>query len=105
MTVYRAINEETGEVIEGGASDLARKLGVTRNCIYNASSKGYVVRDSWTVKCRNQQLDEETKADRLSPQNLEDWDRFTAPYKALSEKKRKKKNRSRLRTRYNVGVY
>lgn len=108
MTVYKATNEETGEVIEGGARDLARNLGVTTNSIYNAASDGFRVRGTWLIYRNTKKPNIETKCDRITPKNLEDWDKFTAPYKALSEKKKKRNSegkRIRLRTRYNVGVY
>lgn len=108
MTVYRATNEETGEVIEGGARDLARTLGVSTNSIYNAASDGFRVRGEWIIYRNIQKPEIESKCDRLTIKNLEDWERYTAPYKALSEKKKKRNSegkRIRLRTRYNVGVY
>ena len=96
MTVYKATNEETGEVIEGGARDLARNLGVTANSIYNAASDGFRVRGAWLIYRNIKKPDVETKCDRLTIKNLEDWDKFTAPYKALSEKKRNRKNKLRI---------
>lgn len=106
MTVYRATNEETGEVIEGGARDLARNLGVTANSIYNAASDGFRVNGKWLIYREIKNVDMETKCDRLSPQLFEEWERVTAPFKKASKKGCKKGNsRIKLRTMYNTGVY
>lgn len=106
MTVYKATNEETGEVIEGGARDLARNLGVTANSIYNAASDGFRVNGKWLIYREIKNVDTETKSDRLSPQLFDEWEKVTEPFKKASQKGRKKRSgRIKLRTRYNVGVY
>jgi hypothetical protein len=106
MTVYRATNEETGEVIEGGARDLARNLGVITNSIYNAASDGFRVNGKWLIYREVKNVDMETKCDRIPPQLFDEWERVTAPFKKASQKGRKKTDsKIRLRTRYNVGIY
>jgi hypothetical protein len=106
MTLYKATNEETGEVIEGGARDLARNLGVITNSIYNAASDGFRVNGKWLIYREVKNVDMETKCDRIPPQLFDEWERVTAPFKKASQKGRKKgSGRIRLRTRYNVGIY
>jgi hypothetical protein len=106
MTVYRATNEETGEVIEGGARDLARTLGVTSNSIYNAASDGFRVNGKWLIYREIKNVDTETKCDRISPQLFDEWEKATEPFKKASKKECKKGNsRIKLRTMYNTGVY
>lgn len=105
MTLYKATNEETGEVIEGGSRDLAKIIGTTQKNIMNASYKNQKIRNVWNVaKCKT-----DSKPSASIPVTLaEDWDSVTAPYKKLIARKRgiKKGNgRIRLRTMYNVGVY
>jgi hypothetical protein len=105
MTVYRAENIGTGEVIEGCAKDLAKKIGVAQKYILNASSNGRRVKRTWYITKDSVA----NKTHYSVPMSLqEEWDAVTAPYKAVIARKRgiKKGNgRIRLRTMYNVGVY
>ena len=83
MVVYRATNIETGEIIEGGARDLARKLGVAHGYIFNAVSRQQKVKCVWFIST-------EKKKDKIVTRNLqsllEEWDVVTAPFKKLSAK-------------------
>ena len=110
MTVYKATNEETGEVIEGGARDLAKKLGVVTKSIYNAVALQQKIKYVWFISTekpyRKANSKSDDKTNRVTPQLLDEWERVTAPYKKASQKGRKKRNsRIKLRTMYNVGVY
>lgn len=78
MTTYIAENIETGEVIEGGSRDIARKLGVVPNTICNAVSTKSKVRFVWIVKSRN--------LPKIPKELWEEWDRVTAPFKKLKNK-------------------
>ena len=49
MTTYIAENIETGEVIEGCAKDLAKKIGIAQKSIFNAVSKKQRVRRMWYI--------------------------------------------------------
>jgi hypothetical protein len=105
VTIYRAENIDTGEVIEGCAKDLAKKIGVAQKYIFNAVSKKQRVRRMWYIT-------KDGMADKTKyciPVTLVDeWDSVTAPYKALIASKhgsKKSNGRIRLRTMYNVGVY
>ena len=100
MTLYKATNVETGEVVEGGSRTLARHIGVIPCEVQKALKTKEKIKGVWAIKCQN--IYGETR------DIFKDWDRFTAPYKALSAIKRgiKKGNgRIRLRTMYNVGFY
>lgn len=100
MTNYIAENVETGQTIRGGARTLARHIGVIPCEVQKALKTKEKIKGVWAIKCQN--IYGETR------DIFEEWDRFTAPYKALSARKRgnKKGNgRIRLRTMYNVGVY
>lgn len=87
MVIYKAENLVTGEVIEGGARDLAKVFGMTINAIYNAVSNEGCVKKGWIVYKENMVKD---NAYRLPQELLEEWDRVTAPFKRLNRKKREK---------------
>ena len=105
MTVYKATNEETGEVIDGGSRDLAKIIGTTQKNVMNASYQNSKIRNLWSITKHKTP----SRSNNIIPVALaEDWDRFTAPYKALIASKHGNKKGSgkiRLRTMYNVGVY
>ena len=88
MVVYRATNIETGEIIEGGARDLARELGVVQNTIYNAVAMQQKIKYVWFVSTEKRNCKLESKANRMTPHLIEEWERVTAPFKKLSAKKR-----------------
>lgn len=110
MQIYRATNIETGEIIEGDAKDLAKKLGVVTKHIYNAVALQQKIKYVWFIStekpCRNANSNSNSKANRISPQLIEEWEQVIAPFKKASQKGHKKGNgKIKLRTRYNVGVY
>lgn len=85
MVVYRATNIETGEIIEGGARDLARELGVAPRYIYNAVSSQQKIKFVWFISSNTKK----SKSNgQITPQQLAEWERVTAPFKRLSAKKR-----------------
>lgn len=50
MTVYKATNEETGEVVEGGSRDLAKIIGTTQKNVINASCEQRKIRNLWRIE-------------------------------------------------------
>lgn len=83
MQIYRATNIETGEIIEGGAKDLAKKLGVVTNAIYNAENLQQKVRFVWFISKGKA----EGKTNYNYPQALlEEWDRVTEQFRKLRAK-------------------
>lgn len=85
MTTYIATNIETGEIIEGGAKDIAKKLGVVTNAIYNAENMQQKVRFVWFI----------SKGKRASKRTcdiptalLGEWDMVTAQFKKASARRR-----------------
>ena len=106
MTVYKATNEETGEVIEGGARDVAKALGVVTKSIYNAACGNVKIRNVWFVTTNTKRSKASGNSNKITPKLLDEWEKVTEPYKKASQKGCKKRNsRIKLRTRYNVGVY
>jgi len=106
MQIYRATHIETGEIIEGGARDLARKLGVVTKSIYNAVASQQNIKYVWFISTDKKQSKAEGKTNRITPQLLDEWEKATEPFKKASKKGCKKGNgRIKLRTMYNVGVY
>ena len=105
MTLYKATNEETGEVVEGGSRDLAKIIGTTQKNVINASCEQRKIRNLWRIE----KYKTDSKPSASIPVTLaEDWDRATASYKELIARKssnKKSNGRIKLRTMYNVGVY
>lgn len=74
MTVYVATNINTGEVIEGGARYLSRKLGVTTAFVYKATSTQKLIKSVWSVD----KIDTENNTPYRLPQALlDEWDAVT----------------------------
>jgi hypothetical protein len=103
MTTYIAENIETGEIIEGCAKELAKKIGVAAGSIQNAASTKNKVRRTWLIS-KDGTVSKTLYSIPIGTQ--EKWDRETAPYKELIANKHKNKPaKIRLRTMYNVGIY
>lgn len=105
MTIYIAENIETGEIIEGGARELAKELGVAHGYIMNAVSKGQKVKREWYIT-KDNTANKTLYSVPMSTQ--EDWNIITAPYKELIAQRNNRRSRiarTRLRTMYNVGIY
>lgn len=106
MIIYRATNIETGEIIEGGARDLAKTLGVVPKSIYNAVPMQQKIKHVWFISVEKKAHKTGSKVNSITPKLLADWDEITTPYKKASKNGCKKgKSRIKLRTMYNVGVY
>ena len=88
MQIYRATNIETGEIIEGGARDIARKLGVVQKTIYNAVAMQQNVRFVWFISTDKKQKVSGGKPNKITPDLLDKWDKVTEPFKKLSKKVR-----------------
>ncbi len=86
MTTYIAENIDTGEIIEGGVRDVARKLGVVSNTIYNSVATKSKVRSEWLISKKS---DHEPTTTRISQKQLDEWERVTAPFKKASARKRR----------------
>lgn len=85
MITYIATNIETGEIIEGGAKDIAKKLGVVTNAIYNAENLQQKVRFVWFISKGKR---ESERTYNFPTALLEEWDRVTAPFKKASARRR-----------------
>ena len=106
MVVYRATNVETGEIIEGGARDVAKALGVVPKTIYNAVALQQKIRYVWFISADKKRSKASGNSTKITPQLLDEWEKVTEPYKKASKNSCKKKNsRIKLRTMYNTGVY
>ena len=102
MTTYTAENIETGEIIKGGARDIAKKIGVAQGSIFNAVSSKQKVRRVWVIKCNVTTK----KSTYCIPQELwAEWAKATEPFKKAIKDSKKGKSRIKLRTMYNVGIY
>lgn len=86
MVVYRATNIETGEIIEGGARDLARKLGVVQNSIYNAVSTQQEIKFVWFISSERKT---KPKIVYMPSDIWDEWDRVTEPFKNAIAKARR----------------
>ena len=75
---YRAVHEETGEVLEGEAEMLAEEIGIPRSRFYHAACYARPAK-GWHVE----KIESKTLAER--------WDAATAPFKALSRELRESK--------------
>ena len=91
VVVYRATNIETGEIIEGGARDLARALGVAPRYIYNAVSNQQKVRFVWFISSEKKTKPKSVFS-YLPLDIWDEWDRVTEPFKKLSAKVRRCEN-------------
>lgn len=106
MQIYRATHIETGEIIEGGARDLAKKLGVVTKSIYNAVALQQKIKYVWFISTNAKQSKASGNTNRITPQLLDEWDAVAESFKKASKKGcKKEKSRIKLRTMYNVGVY
>lgn len=88
MQVYRATNVETGEIIEGDAKYLAKKLGVVTKHIYNAVALQQKIRYVWFISTDKKQKVSGGKPNKITPDLLDKWDKVTEPFKKLSKKVR-----------------
>lgn len=106
MVIYRATNIETGEIIEGGARDVAKALGVVPKSIYNAVALQQKIKYVWFISTNAKQSKTSADKNRITPQLLNEWDTVTETFKKARGKGcKKEKRRIKLRTMYNVGVY
>ena len=87
MTTYIAENIETGEVIEGCAKELAKKIGVAVGSIMNAVSTNNKVKRMWSIS-KNGTANKTLYCIPMALQ--EEWDAVTAPFKKLIARKNKK---------------
>ena len=83
MTTYIAENIETGEVIEGGVRDIARKLGVVPNTICNAVSAKSKVKFVWVITKR---VGINENPYKFPQALLDEWDRVTEQFRKLKVK-------------------
>ena len=86
--VYEATNIKTGEKIVGTGEDLSARLGVSRAYISKQWSEGGRICLDWKVEKLDERLIAEKPNNGSIPYSLqEEWDKVTAPYKRVSERK------------------
>lgn len=84
MIIYIATNIETGDVIEGEAHEIAKRLNTSRNTIYNALSSKRKIHSIWVIT-KNVAYDNPYRFPQVL---LEEWDRVTEPFKHISKLRR-----------------
>lgn len=84
MTTYIAENIETGEVIEGGVRDIARKLGVVPNTICNAVSAKSKVKFVWVITKR---VGINENPYKFPQALLDEWNLVTEKFRKASARK------------------
>lgn len=85
---YKATNIIDGEVLEGSVAYLARKLKVSIDRIYQASSSATVVAEMWEVSKETSECEPSSGSKYNFPYDLlQEWDRVTKPFKVLSRRR------------------
>lgn len=77
---YRITNIKTGEVLEGGAAELAEKIGITAKGFYNAEACEFKAGGVWDIE----KIDEGTRnpnGRHIPPELWKMWDEVTEPFK------------------------
>lgn len=77
---YRITNIETGEILEGGAAELAEKIGITVKGFYNAELCKFKACGVWDIE----KFEEGTKKQHgrhIPPELWRMWDEVTEPFK------------------------
>lgn len=91
---YKAINVDSGEVVEGSPKQIAEIIGVNKSLIYaNARSK-HLVRGKWMIE---DITEEYTSKCKIPLPILEDWDRTRKDIIDKAEKCQRVKRKHQLR--------
>lgn len=86
LTFFRAINNETGEVLEGSKGEIAEKLGVLPAAINQAAILKENIDTHWKIrKIVSEKL--ESSNGNFPIELRKEWDRVTEPFKEASRKK------------------
>lgn len=86
MTFYRAIHNETGEVLEGSTKELGKKLNVHPVSINRAATEKTNIGTHWKIlKIEEEKL--ESAKGNFPVELREEWDRVTEPFKEARRKK------------------
>lgn len=86
--VYELTNIKTGEKLVGIADDISARLGVSRGYISKQCSESGRICFDWKVEKLDERLIAEKPNNGSIPYALqEEWDKVTAPFKRLAERK------------------
>ena len=86
--VYEVTNIKTGEMFVGTADDISARLGVTRGYISKQEIAGGRICLDWKIERVDQRAIVEKPNNYSIPYTLqEEWDKVTAPFKRLAERK------------------
>lgn len=91
FVVYEVTNVKTGEKFVGTGEDISERLGVSRAYISKQELEGGRIHFDWKLERLDEKVIREKSNNGSIPYSLqEEWDKFTAPFKKLSEKKASK---------------
>jgi hypothetical protein len=86
--IYEITNIKTGEKYVGTAQEMGQRFGVTHGHICKLCLEGKRLRLDWKIERVGMQKEIEKTNNGSIPYPLqEEWDKVTAPFKRLSEKK------------------
>lgn len=92
LIIYSAVNENTGERIEGTARELGQILGTSAKNINKYESQGNKLYGHWVLSKIGKEEPAEPKIVQHVTDDLRrEWDEVTAPFKRLSMEIAKKK--------------
>jgi len=93
VNTYQATNIYTGEAVEGGAKEVAEKLGVSDVSIRAACKNKTYIRKAWCVEVIGTSRSGQANFYATPTELWNDWDFTTAPFKELSRKVREKRSK------------
>lgn len=86
--VYEVTNIKSGEKFVGTGEEVAERLGVSRAYVSKQWSEGGRIKLDWKVEKLDEKLIAEKPNNSSIPYTLqEEWDKVTAPFKRLAERK------------------
>lgn len=86
--VYEVTNIKTGEKFVGTAGDISARLGVSRGYISKQELEGKRICLDWKLERLDDRVIGEKSNNGSIPYTLqEEWDKVTAPFKRLAERK------------------
>ena len=84
---YRITNIETGEVLEGGAAELAEKIGITAKAFYNAELCEFKAGGLWDIE-KFEDGAEKKNGRHIPPELWRMWDEVTEPFKRYASRRK-----------------
>lgn len=87
LIIYKAVHDETGEVLTGTAKQIAEKLGVVPTTVNKTAIQGSKLKGHWELAKVNQE-DADVWEYKFPRELLDAWDEVTKPFKAASIRKR-----------------